>query len=47
VAFDEIPLVRTGKSTLYTITASENIGTGFIRVPAVAKAANPETIHFR
>ncbi|MGH3401641.1 MAG: pentapeptide repeat-containing protein [Streptosporangiaceae bacterium] len=39
--------VRTGKSELYTITATENLGTGFIRVPALAKAANPETIHFR
>lgn len=39
--------VRTGKSERYTITASENVGTGFTRVPAVAKAANPEVIHFR
>lgn len=39
--------VRTGKSERYTITATENLGTGFIRVPAVAKAVNPEVIHFR
>jgi hypothetical protein len=44
----KIPVgARTGKSERYTITAAENLGTGFIRVPALAKAANPEVIHFR
>lgn len=38
---------RTGKKNGYTITAAENLGTGFLRAPAVAKAVNPETIYFR
>ncbi len=39
--------VRAGRSFRYTLTASENLGTGFTRVPKAGKAANPETIHFK
>ncbi len=39
--------VQTGKSHRYSITTTENLGTGFIRVPVVAKKANPEVIHFK
>jgi len=39
--------VRTGTSNRYTITAAENVGLGFVKVPAVGKGSNPETIHFR
>lgn len=39
--------VRTGKTNSYTITAQENIGTGFYAVPAVGTARNPEVIHFK
>jgi uncharacterized protein YjbI with pentapeptide repeats len=39
--------VRTGTSNRYTITAAENLGSGFVKVPAVGKGGNPEAIHFR
>jgi uncharacterized protein YjbI with pentapeptide repeats len=39
--------IRTGRRHKYTITAQENVGTGFFAVPAGHKAANPETISFR
>ena len=38
---------RTGLSRRYTLTASENVGTGFLIAPPVGKAVNPEVIHFR
>jgi hypothetical protein len=37
---------KTGKSARYTITVTENFGTGFLATPT-GKASNPETIHFR
>jgi alpha-tubulin suppressor-like RCC1 family protein len=39
--------VRTGSANPYTITAYENVGTGFIVAPPVGGATNPETIFFR
>ena len=39
--------VRTGSSQRYTLTATENVGTGFVTIPAVRGTANPEVIHFR
>lgn len=39
--------VRTGTRHRYTITASENLGTGFVTVPVTAASENPETVHFR
>jgi hypothetical protein len=39
--------VRTGSSQRYTITAAENVGTGFLTIPAVLGTVNPEVIHFR
>jgi uncharacterized protein YjbI with pentapeptide repeats len=39
--------VRTGSSQRYTLTATENVGTGFLTVPAVRGTADPEVIHFR
>jgi hypothetical protein len=41
------PGVRTGISQRYTLRASENVGTGFLTVPAVRGTADPEVIHFR
>jgi uncharacterized protein YjbI with pentapeptide repeats len=38
--------VTTGKRNRYTITAEENVGTGFYSVPVVGRAANPESIRF-
>lgn len=38
--------VETGRRHKYTITAEENLGTGFYSVPVVGRAANPETIRF-
>ncbi len=39
--------IRTGGKNKYSITAQENVGTGFFAVPATPGAANPETISFR
>ena len=39
--------VKTGSGTSYSITAAENVGTGFGTAPAVLKAVNPEEIHFK
>lgn len=38
--------VRTGRRNKYTITAEENVGTGFYLVPAVQRVPNPETVYF-
>jgi len=38
---------KTGNSQRYTITAAENLSTGYVRAPAVGRAVNPESIHFR
>ena len=38
--------VRTGSHWRYTITAGENVGTGFVPAPGVRSAANPEVVHF-
>ncbi len=38
--------VRTGKKNKYTITAEEDLGTGFYTVPVVGRVVNPETIYF-
>jgi uncharacterized protein YjbI with pentapeptide repeats len=39
--------VRTGSTQAYTLTAGENVGTGWLNVPGVRGAVNPEVIHFR
>jgi uncharacterized protein YjbI with pentapeptide repeats len=39
--------VRTGSAQRYTITADENVGTGFLTVPAVGATTDPEVVHFR
>jgi hypothetical protein len=39
--------VRTGSEQHYTLTAGENVGTGWPTVPAVRGTVNPEVIHFR
>ena len=39
--------IRTGHKNKYTITAQENVGTGFFAVPAKGKTSNPEIISFR
>jgi uncharacterized protein YjbI with pentapeptide repeats len=39
--------VRTGSAQKYTITATENVGTGFLTVPGVRGADDPEVVHFR
>ena len=38
--------VRAGSHWRYTITARENVGTGFVPVPGVRGAADPEVVHF-
>jgi hypothetical protein len=38
--------VKTGARWQYTITAAENVGTGFVPVPGVRGAADPEVVHF-
>lgn len=38
---------RTGSQWRYTITALEDVGTGFLPAPGVRGAADPETVHFR
>ena len=37
--------VVTGRK--YSLTAQENLGTGFYAVPTVGKVVNPETIYFK
>jgi uncharacterized protein YjbI with pentapeptide repeats len=39
--------VRTGSRQDYTLTAGENVGTGWLNVPAVHGTVDPEVIHFR
>lgn len=39
--------VRTGSAQKYTLTATEDVGTGFLAAPAVGGTADPEVIHFR
>jgi len=39
--------VQTGRSLTYTITATENLGTGFVIAPPDAASENPEPIHFK
>jgi uncharacterized protein YjbI with pentapeptide repeats len=39
--------VRTGSAQKYTIMVTENVGTGYLTVPAVRGTVNPEVIHFR
>ena len=38
--------VRIGRSYRYTITAAENVGTGFVTAPAIGRAHDPQVIHF-
>jgi len=38
---------KTGKAHPYSLTAAENLGTGFIKAPAAGNALNPETIFFK
>jgi uncharacterized protein YjbI with pentapeptide repeats len=38
--------VKTGLKPQYTITATENVGTGFVTVPGVHDATDPDTVHF-
>lgn len=38
---------RAGSAQRYTITVTENAGTGFLTVPAVRGTTNPEVVHFR
>jgi hypothetical protein len=39
--------VKTGKRNKYTITVTENLGSGFLTAPADAYSQNPEPIHFK
>ena len=39
--------VRTGKTSPYSITAQEKLGTSFARAPANGTTANPETVYFK
>jgi hypothetical protein len=39
--------VKTSVKPQYTITAIENVGTGFVKVPGVHDATDPDTVHFR
>lgn len=39
--------VRTGSAQGYTLTAGENLGTGWLNAPGVRGTTNPEIIHFR
>lgn len=40
------PGVRTGSKQDYTLTVTENVGTGFLKTPGVLGTAAPEVIHF-
>jgi len=39
--------VRTGHQHTYTITVTENLGTGFVTAPPDAYSQNPEPVYFR
>jgi hypothetical protein len=39
--------LKTGLSNPYTITAYEDVGTGFVLAPPVGTAVNPETVYFK
>jgi len=39
--------LKTGTGNPYTITVSENLGTGFVTAPPVGSAVNPETVYFK
>lgn len=39
--------VKTGSRWRYTLTAAENVGPGFVHVPGVGGAADPEVVHFK
>jgi len=39
--------LRTGKSHKYTITVTENLGSGFLTAPADAYSENPEPVYFK
>lgn len=41
------PGARTGSSQKYTLTATEDLGDGFLTVPAVHGTTDPEVIHFK
>ena len=38
--------VRTGRPHRYSVTATENLGSGFVTVPADAASENPEPVYF-
>lgn len=38
--------IRTGRSHHYSITATENLGSGFVTVPPSAASENPEPVYF-
>jgi uncharacterized protein YjbI with pentapeptide repeats len=40
------PGIKVGKHRHYTITATENLGSGFVKVPADAFSENPEPVSF-
>jgi hypothetical protein len=39
--------VKTGRGESYELTAGENLGAGYIAVPAVGGTVDPEVIHFK
>lgn len=39
--------VRTGHQNKYTITVAENLGSGWLTVPAHAASENPEPVYFK
>jgi hypothetical protein len=39
--------LKTGATNPYTITVSENLGTGFVTAPPAGSAANPVTVYFK
>jgi hypothetical protein len=39
--------VRTGHQNKYTITVAENLGSGWLTVPAGAASENPEPVYFK
>jgi hypothetical protein len=39
--------LKTGTGNPYTITAAENVGTGFVTATPVGTAVNPETVYFK
>ncbi len=39
--------LETGPANPYTITAYEDVGTGFVAAPPVGTAVNPETVYFK